>query len=185
MGNIKDFIPQTKKINAEKANLLRQAVLEFDLPSEATNDILIAIHRHEARSLAEWDFVMLSPEQCLLIWRAIKVFEKPRQTRDIFDLVITHIEPNTGLVTLTRDELAQMAEISPREVSRSMSCLEEIGAITRERRGSRVLYRINPHVGWNGKMERREVAARAAPAPFSVASGGRSSGAESEGEASE
>lgn len=169
MGNILKFIPKAKRINAEQANSLKHAILGFGLPSEATDDILIAIHRHETGNSAErWRFVMLSPEQCLLIWKAIKGFEKPLQTRDVFDLVITHIEPNTGLVTLTRDELAQMAEISPREVSRSMSCLEGIGAITRERTGVRVRYRINPYVGWNGKLEKREAAASAAPAPPSV-----------------
>ncbi len=92
--------------------------------------------------------------------------------------MLTHIEPNTGLVTLTREEIAQTAEIKPQEVSRAMTRLENLGAITRERvkipglKGpGMVRYRINPNVGWNGKLEKREVLAQTAPTELRVVAG--------------
>lgn len=133
-------------------------------------------------TLADWKFNMISPAQCLAIWNAIDGGEKPRETRRVFDYALTHIEPNTGIVTLSRDELAEVVGIAPKHVSSAMKRLEELGAIVRERvkvpgmRGpGKAIYRINPHVGWNGKLERREVSARGVSTPLSVIEGGKAS----------
>jgi hypothetical protein len=181
MADISKFIPKAERLKAEQVAEVRQYVLGLGLPERATEDMLIVLQRHETGGvLADWTFNMISPAQCLLVWEAIKTGEKPHETRDVFDYVLTHIETNTGIVTLTRDELAERVNIPAREVSRAMGRLESIGAIVRERvkvpgmRGpGKARYRLNPHVGWNGKLERRQKIAEQIPLPFGVIEGGK------------
>ena len=78
--------------------------------------------------------------------------------RHLFDLVLAHLEWDTGLVILTREELAQAIGTTPGHVSRMMGTLERIGVICRERvrldgmRGRGIArYRVNPHVAWHTK----------------------------------
>ncbi len=181
MAEITRFIPKTERLKADQVAEVRQLVLALDLPSRATEDLLITLQRHETGGvLADWTFNMISPSQCLLVWEAIKEGDRPYETRDVFDYVLTHIETNTGIVTLTREELAERAHIHPREVTKAMKRLEDIGAIVRERvkvpgmRGpGKARYRLNPHVGWNGKLERRQKIAEQIPLPFGVIEGGK------------
>lgn len=180
MSNVTRLIPKAERLKAEQVDQVRQYVLGLDLPAGATTDILVTLQRHETGGvLEEWRFHMISPAQCLAVWNAIKAVEKPHETRDVFDYVLTHIETNTGVVTLTRDELAEAVGIAPREISRAMKRLEDLGVIFRERvrvpgmRGpGKARYRMNPHVAWNGKLERREATAKQAPLPLSVIDGG-------------
>jgi DNA-binding Lrp family transcriptional regulator len=98
----------------------------------------------------------------------------------VFDLVLTHLEPNTGAVTLTREEIADRVGAAPSDVSRIMSELERHKIIYRRRlkvagmrgRGP-VRYYLNPHVAWNGKLEVRTEEAKQAPLPFAVIEGGK------------
>lgn len=127
---------------------------------------------------------MLSPAQCLAVWDAIRVLpadERPNQVRHLFDLVITHLEINSGAVVLTREELAAKVGTEPRNISSMMGTLERMGVIYRRRakvagmRGPGVArYYVNPHVAWNGKLDVRKEAAKAATLPFSVIAGGKS-----------
>ncbi|MFX6292603.1 hypothetical protein ABTG11_19280, partial [Acinetobacter baumannii] len=67
---------------------------------------------------------MLNPSQCLAIWDAIRELpsdERPQQVRHLFDLILTHLETNTGAVTLTREELAAKIKTAPANVSRMMT----------------------------------------------------------------
>lgn len=181
MADVTRFIPKAERLKAEQVAEVRQYVLGLGLPTKATEDILITLQRHETGGvLADWTFNMISPAQCLAVWNAIHEGEKPNETRRVFDYVLTHIETNTGLVTLTRDELAEVVGIDAREVSRAMGRLEKLGAIVRERvkvpgmRGpGKARYRLNPHVGWNGKLEKRQQAAEQVPLPFGVIEGGK------------
>ena len=59
--------------------------------------------------------------------------DRPHQVRHLFDLVLTHLEWNTGLVLLTREDLAGLIGTSPANVSRMMGTLKRIGVIVRER----------------------------------------------------
>ena len=167
MADVRRFIPKAERLRAEQAREARQQILDLAL----TEDILVALSRHESSGrITDWHFNMISPEQCLKVWDAIRELpsrKRPQQTRHLFDLVLTHLEPNTGLVTLTREELAEMIGTSPANVSRMMGTLEELNVVRRERRkvpGMRgpgtARYRINPHVGWNGELERRREVAR-------------------------
>lgn len=185
MGDLKRFIPKDEQIATAKAKVARQAVLDLGLPQSATEEIMVTIARHETGGkLMEWRFVMLSPQQCLTVWDAIRDLpsdERPNQVRHLFDLVITHIEVNTGLVTLTREELAEKVGTAPANISRMMGTLEQMGVITRERqkvagmRGAGIArYRVNPHVAWNGKLTIRAEKAKEQPLPFGVIQGGKS-----------
>lgn len=181
MADVTRLIPKAERLKADQVAEVRQYVLGLGLPTKATEDILITLQRHETGGvLADWTFNMISPAQCLAVWEAIKSGERPHETRDVFDYVITHIETNTGIVTLTREELAEKVKIHPREVTKAMKRLEDIGAIVRERvkvpgmRGpGKARYRLNPHVGWNGKLEKRQLAAEQVPLPFGVIEGGK------------
>lgn len=184
MGKIAKFISKAMRLTKRKAEDARQAILNLGLPKQAETDILITIQRYETGGQPEqWNFNMISPAQCLLVWDAIDANDpKPRTTRRVFDRVITHLETNTGIVTLTRDEIAERVGVAPYEVSKAMGRLEKLGAVIRERvkipgmkgRG-KAQYRINPYVGWNGSLENRAEAARAESQrdlPFEVIDGG-------------
>lgn len=181
MADVTRLIPKAERLKAEQVAEVRQYVLGLGLPTKATEDILITLQRHETGGvLADWTFNMISPAQCLSVWNAIEEGDEPRTTRRVFDYVLTHIETNTGLVTLTRDELADAVGIAPKHVSAAMGRLEKLGAIVRERvkvpgmRGpGKARYRLNPHVGWNGKLEKRQLAAEQVPLPFGVIEGGK------------
>jgi len=181
MAEVTKFIPKAQRLKKEQAETARQAVLDLGLPEKATEDVLIVIQRHETGGILDnWNFNMISPAQCLLVWNAIEEVDEPRTTRRVFDYVLTHIEINTGIVTLTRDELAEAIGVAPKHISSAMKRLEELGAITRERvkvpgmRGpGKARYRLNPHVGWNGKLERRQKIAEQIPLPFGVIEGGK------------
>lgn len=183
MADVTQFIPKAERLKTEQVAKVRQYVLDLDLPAGATADILVTLQRHETGGvLAEWRFNMISPAQCLAVWNAIEELDEPRSTRRVFDYVLTHIETNTGIVTLTRDELAEAVGIRPQHVSNAMKRLEDLGVIFRERvrvpgmKGpGKARYRMNPHVAWNGKLERRETAAKQVPLPFAVIDGGASS----------
>lgn len=180
MAEVHKFTRKAERIARAKAEELRQLVLGFGLPDRAVEDMMITIARHETGGvLPEWKFNMISPAQCLAVWDAIRKMDRPDLTRHVFDLVLTHLEPNTGAVTLTREEIAQRVETDPDHVSRVMTQLERHNIIFRRRlkvEGMRgrgpVRYYLNPHAGWNGKLEIRAEHARQAPLPFSVIDGG-------------
>jgi hypothetical protein len=175
------FIPKGQRIATVKAEALRQAVFDFGLPEQAQTDILVTIARHETGGiLPEWKFNMIEPRQCLAVWEAIRTMPMPDLTRRVFDYVLTHVEPNTGAVTLTREELAERCETEPRHISTVMGELEAHKVIFRRRlkvagmrgRGP-VRYYLNPHVAWNGKLEVRTEEAKQSPLPFAIIEGGK------------
>lgn len=184
MGDLKRFISKAEQISREKAQNARQQILDLGLPQTAEAEILVTIARHETGGrLLEWTFNMLNPSQCLAVWNAIRELppeDRPNQIRHLFDLILTHIETNTGIVTLTREELADMIGTEPRHVSSMMGTLERLGVIFRLRhkiagmRGPGIArYRVNSHVAWNGKLEARKEQAAQQPLPFSVIEGGQ------------
>jgi hypothetical protein len=185
MGNVTRFLPKAERIAKGQAEEARQMILALGLPETATEDILITLARHETGGkLAEWKFNMLNPAQCLAVWDAIRELpadDRPNQVRHLFDLILTHIETNTGAVTLTREELAEKVGTTPNHISRMMGTLERLGVIYRRRvkvagmRGAGVArYYVNPHVAWNGSLEVRKEQSKEQPLPFGVIEGGKS-----------
>lgn len=184
MAKISRFIPKDERIAKDKAEAARQTVLDLGLPATATEDILITIARHEnGGRIADWKFNMLNPSQCLAVWNAIDALpgdERPRVVRRVFDHVLTHIEQNTGIVTLTREEIAAKIGVRPQEVSAAMGTLEGMKVVFRERvkvagmRGPGVArYRLNQWVAWNGDLQIRKEQAKQVPLPFDVIEGGK------------
>ena len=175
------FLPKAERIAKAKAEEARQAVLDLRLPESATEDMLVTISRHESGGVTPlWKFNMIEPRQCLAVWNAIWDMPRPVETRKVFDLVLTHIEPNSGAVTLTREEIAAEVGTDVTNVSRIMTVLETHKVIFRRRlkaagmrgRGP-VRYYLNPHVAWNGKLDVRTEEARQMPLPFAVIEGGK------------
>lgn len=184
MGELTRFVPKSEQIAKAKVEQARQMVMDLGLPERATEDMLLTLARYEnGGALADWRFVMLSPAQCLAVWDAIRELpadDRPNQVRHLFDLVITHLETNTGAVVLTREELAAKIGTAPANISRMMGTLERMGVIYRRRlkvagmRGAGIArYYVNPHVAWNGKLEVRKEAAKEAALPFGVIEGGK------------
>lgn len=185
MAKLVKFVSRGDKLARDQAERARQAVLDLGLPSGATADMLVTIARYETGGrLKDWKFNMLNPSQCLAVWNAIRALpsdERPNQVRHLFDLILTHIETNTGAVTLTREELAAAIGTEPKNVSTMMGTLERMGVIYRRRhkvagmRGPGIArYFVNQHVAWNGDLEIRAEQAQQVPLPFSVVEGGKS-----------
>ena len=82
--------------------------------------------------------------------------------------------------TLSR-KLNVSLPFAPRDVSSAMGRLEKLGVIFRERwktpgmRGPGIArYRLNSHVGWNGKLENRELQAKEDKPPLlTIMEGGK------------
>ncbi len=173
------FVAKADRLSEDQACRVRDAFFNLELPSKVMEELLAVLLRYEVGGVpSDWHFNMISPSQCLLVWNAIDRGREPRSTRRVFDYVLTHLEPGTGFVTLSREEIAELVGILPKHVSSAMTRLENLGAITRERvkipglKGpGMVRYRINPNVGWNGKLEKREVLAQAAPTELRVVAG--------------
>ena len=175
------FIPKSERIAKAMADAARQGVLALELPESVTEDMMVAISRHETGGvLPSWKFNMIELRQCLAVWEAIRHMPLPDLTRRVFDYVLTHVEPNTGAVTLTREELAHRCETAPCHISTVMTELESHKVIFRRRlkvagmrgRGP-VRYYLNSHVAWNGKLEIRTEEAKQLPLPFAVIEGGK------------
>jgi len=107
-----------------------------------------------------WGFVMLNPEQQRLVLRAVNRGPKPALTLRVWNAAISHIRYDTGEIMAGRERLAQDADTTPQETSRALGRLTEIGALLRLKPGQ---YAINPHVGWQGSMLKREECAKRVP----------------------
>jgi hypothetical protein len=161
-----------QRLRKEQAQALRSMVLDFEgLPDHATKAIIAAIDRETAAENG-WTFVMLSPAQnrAVVNW-LLEHAERRREALALWALLFEHLDRHTGMILLTRDELAEQVGALPRHISEIMSDLESIGAISRRRervagmRGPGVArYFMNPNVGTHllGHV-REEAQAKASP----------------------
>lgn len=177
---------------AEQFSLLPPEMLE-QLPGEAR--MLISRATHALQRLARpgtneglWPggFTMLSRDQTIAIWDAIRVLpsnDRPNHVRHAFDLVLVNLRQDTGEVMLTRDQLAEKIGCAPKNVSTVMGTLERMGVIRRERRRieglqgrGMAVYFINPHVAWNGSLDvRKAEASKTKPPKLRLMEGGTAS----------
>jgi hypothetical protein len=161
-----------QRLRREQAAALRQMILEFEgLPDHAARAIIGAIDRETAAENG-WTFVMLSPAQnrAVIDW-LLEHAERRREAIALWALLFEHLDRHTGMILLTRDEIAEQVGTHPDIVSAIMSDLEGIGAIVRRRErvaGMRgpgmVRYFMNPNVGTHllGQV-RDEAQAQASP----------------------
>jgi hypothetical protein len=161
-----------RRLRAEQAQALRGMVLDFEgLPDHAAKAIIGAIDRETAAENG-WTFVMLSPAQnrAVVNW-LLEHAERKREAVALWVLLFEHLDRRTGMVLLTRDELAEQVGTSSDHVSEIMAELESIGAISRRRervgglRGpGMVRYFMNPNVATHlAGSERDKAQAEAAP----------------------
>jgi hypothetical protein len=144
-----------QRLRREQAAALRQMILEFEgLPDHAARAIIGAIDRETAAENG-WTFVMLSPAQnrAVIDW-LLEHAERRREAIALWALLFEHLDRHTGMILLTRDELAEQVGAHPDNVTRIMADLESIGAISRRRervagmRGPGMArYFMNPNVG--------------------------------------
>jgi hypothetical protein len=160
-----------QRLRREQAAALRQMILEFEgLPDHAARAIIGAIDRETAAENG-WTFVMLSPAQnrAVIDW-LLEHAERRREAIALWALLFEHLDRHTGMILLTRDELAEQVGAHPDNVTRIMADLESIGAISRRRErvaGMRgpgmVRYFMNPNVGTHLVGHVREEAQAKAP----------------------
>jgi hypothetical protein len=146
--------PSGDKLREEQAAQLRQLVLGFpEAPPDAISRVLAAIDR-ETAARNGWTFVMLSPEQNRAVagWLS-KHSKRSKVAVVLWAELFVHLEAETGHIAATREELAAAVDASVEDVSRVISELVSIGAVTRwtEKvpglRGPGVVrLAMNPHV---------------------------------------
>jgi hypothetical protein len=144
-----------QRLRKEQAQALRGMVLDFEgLPDHAAKAIIATIDRETAAENG-WTFVMLSPAQnrAVVSW-LLDHAERRREALTLWALLFEHLDRHTGMILLTRDELAEQVGTHPDHVTRIMAELESIGAVSRRRErvaGMRgpgaVRYFMNPNVG--------------------------------------
>jgi len=164
-------LPRRKRLGKEQADAFRQLALDFDLGEDVRAEIDNAIYRLAEEPGERWPFVKISPEQFRYITDAILKMKEPFQALRVWNAAITYMRMDTGEILTTREQLAADAHTLPCHVSRAMTELVKIGAVVRHRRGRKVVYSINPNIGWNGGEGARQAAARKAPALRLVADG--------------
>jgi Crp-like helix-turn-helix domain len=161
-----------QRLRKEQAQALRSMILDLEgLPDHATKAIIAAIDR-EAAAENGWTFVMLSPSQnrAVVNW-LLEHAERRREALALWALLFEHLDRHTGMILLTRDELAEQVGTHPNTISAIMSDLEGIGAVSRRRerigglRGpGMVRYFMNPNVGTHlVGLVRDEAQAKAPP----------------------
>ncbi|KAF0146122.1 MAG: hypothetical protein FD153_164 [Rhodospirillaceae bacterium] len=168
-------LPRQKRLAREQADAFRQMAFEFDLPDDMRAEIDNAIYRLTEEPGERWLFVKISPEQFRYVTRAIRECRNVATTLSVWTAAITYMRTDTGEILATREQLAADVDTLPCNVSTAMSDLARIGAILRHRRGRKVVYSINPTVGWNGGEGSRQAAVRKAPALRLVADGDNAS----------
>ncbi len=122
-------------------------------------------------STSEWPFIMVSPAQNKAVIRWLTDNSRqPLKAMRLWAEILDNMRRDTGEVAMTRDELATAISISPAEISRTMTELEHIGAISKKRQavaGMRgpgtVRYFVNPMIATNLGGQARDKAQATAP----------------------
>lgn len=142
------------RLKAEQAELVRQAVLSLpDLPAQAVSQIVATIDRQTSAD-NEWTFVMMSPaDNAKVVDWLMEHSKRPQLAVRLWAKLFLNLRRDTGEIVQTRDELADSVGATAEHVSRVMTELETVGAISRKRvkvagmRGpGMVRYFMNPHV---------------------------------------
>lgn len=153
-------------VQAFESNL-RELAAKYDLPSAIWDDILRAISRHLPSHL-RWPFVMISPEQFMSVFRFLESRSPtPQVAVRLWGTLFLFIDGSTGEILASRKRLAEEVHSRPGEISRIMTLLESINAITRRREEGRVRYFMNAIVGTTlpGKV-RSDAQQKAGPLVF-------------------
>jgi len=156
MEKVKRLRPRQYDAITESIRLILDVPL--DLPQSARDSLAEVLGKFAPPE--SWGYVMLNPDQQRLVIRAINNGERPLQTFRVWNAAISYLCYDTGEIMASRRRLAEDTEMHPTDVSRGLNCLADIGALIRLKPGR---FAINPHVGWQGSLLKREAAAKRAP----------------------
>ena len=125
---------KTDRLKKEQAERLTQYLLQFPgleaVPERALGRVMAALNQVTV-SEEGWSFVMLSPAQNAAVVEWIGTNSKrPIDASRLWAKCFTALRSDTGEIMLTRLELAEALGINEDNVSRIMSELVKIGAIT-------------------------------------------------------
>ena len=87
---------------------------------------------------------------------------RPRVTLQVWWAALACAAPDTGAIQATQRQLAEQAGTTETGVSRALSQLTQIGALTRTGPGH---YALNPRAAWSGSLASREQAAAGSAKP--------------------
>lgn len=152
-AEIRKLRPKRHEAIAQAAQLLLEQ--PSGLSDQLRDELAETANRYNATPT--WTFTMLSPDQLRIVLKKINGCPHPALTLRVWSALVIYVQMNTGEIMASRSRLAEDADTSPQEVSRAFTRLADMGALVRLRPGR---YAINPHVGWAGSLDRREVVAK-------------------------
>ena len=164
-------LPKHSRATRQNAEKAREALREIDMPHEARAVLDNALYLITDNPGTRVVFTMINNEQFLYVSQKIIDCRNVATTFAVWNVAITCIRQDTGEILATRAQLAEQTRTHPNQVTNAMADLTKIGAIIKEKRGRNVVYKINPHVAWNGGEGARRAAGQAAPRLRLVSSG--------------
>ena len=155
---------QAQRLRRIEAERLQQMILGFPgLPEGPVSAIMATIDRETAAENG-WTFVMLSPAQNNAVVRWLMANSKRKEKALLLWAgMFEHLRRDTGEVMLTRAEMAELVDASPKHVTQITAELESIGALTRRHEGRTVRYFMNPNVATHLTGAARDKAQSRAP----------------------
>lgn len=101
----------------------------------------------ETTPTERWDFVMLNVFQQGHALRLIRTEAKrPMLSLAIWEAVMQHLEPSSGVLTLTRAQLAARVGARPNEVSAALAEFVAWNVLRRYQSGRSALWQVNPNI---------------------------------------
>ena len=141
---------------------------------DAVSRVVAAIDRETDTDCDDWGFVLMGPiENATVIEWLMENSKRRIEAVRLWSLLFTVIRWDTGEIVVERAELADMLDITPRDVSRIMGELASINAISKKKEGRKVRYFLNPKAGTRlsgrARMMPRRMRARSRSSTFSRA----------------
>lgn len=182
MGKIVELATRPDRLRKAQEEELREALLPFEdrVPGGVFRQMMQVIDRStSARN--KWTFVMLSPEQNLTVVNYLASNSKrPIMAMKAWATCFQYLRIDTGEIMLTREQLAEQLGTDADNVSRCMSELVALGAITRRREKEGglkgpglVRYFMNPRVATHLGGGERDKAQDEAPPLLRLIEAGR------------
>lgn len=106
----------------------------------------------------KWAYVMIHPNQLIVLQKAIRACPKPAETLAVWTSCVSYMSyDQNGEIMAGRDVLSEASGVSPEHVSRALTQLVELGGLLKLKRGR---YAVNPNLGWAGSLIKREAVAK-------------------------
>jgi hypothetical protein len=171
---LRRFRSRAELARTRQAESTRQLVLQIDVSDDARREVLRALDTLAAPEPGKWIFIMIGPQEYADIGDWLDEHSAlPRVASRLWRHLPRFIDRDTGEVLATRDELAAAVRAPSNDISRIMSELVAVGAISRRmvrvagmRGRGAVRYSLNPWVGSHLGQEARARAQAVTPKPL-------------------